>query len=164
MRMCGDLAHNPYIAWRAARRYWVSATYRFSVKYWHLFLDSFCSFFLIFLDKSGSVADSFSFLDFIFILFYTRLHDFSLTIVNCKCFVSPEDWTSWTSTTFWLQKYKIILNSAPFFSFFVQNEFDFNKKLKLHIYFILSIKRETVDSIFAGLSLSLDMLIYIIKV
>ena len=37
------------------------------------------------------------------------------------------------------------------------------KKLKLHIYFILSIKRETVDSIFAGLSLSLDMLIYIIR-
>ena len=35
------------------------------------------------------------------------------------------------------------------------------KKLKLHIYFILSIKRETVDSIFAGLSL--DMLIYIIR-
>ena len=36
------------------------------------------------------MADSFSFLDFIFILFYTRLLDFSLTIVNCKCFVSPE--------------------------------------------------------------------------
>ena len=51
-----------------------------------------------------------------------------------------------------------------FFSFFVQNEFDFNKiRLKLHIYFILSIKKEIVDSIFAGLSLSLDMLIYIIR-
>jgi len=46
----------------------------------------------------------------------------------------------------------------------VQNEFDFNKiRLKLHIYFILSIKKEIVDSIFAGLSLSLDMLIYIIR-
>ena len=117
-------------AWAAARRCWVSVTYRVSVKYWHLFLDSFCSFCLIFQGKNGSMADSFSFLDFIFILFYTRLLDFSLTIVNCKCFVSPEDWTSWTNTTFWLQKYKIILNSDPFFSFFVQNEFDFNKKTK----------------------------------
>lgn len=115
-----------------------------------------------FLGKNGSMADSFSFLDFIFILFYTKLLDFSLTIVNCKCFVSPEDWTSWTNTTFCFQKYKIILNSDSFFSFFVQNEFDFNKiKLKLHIYFILSIKKEIVDSIFAGLSL--DMLIYIIR-
>ena len=35
------------------------------------------------------MANSFSFLDFIFILFYTRLLDFCLTIVNCKCFVSP---------------------------------------------------------------------------
>ena len=79
-------------AWAAARRRWVSVTYRVSVKYWHLFLDSFCSFCLIFQGKNGSMADSFSFLDFIFILFYTRLLDFSLTIVNCKCFVSPEDW------------------------------------------------------------------------
>lgn len=84
----------------AARRCWVSVTYRVSVKYWHLFLDSFCSFCLIFQGKNGSMADSFSFLDFIFIMFYTRLLDFSLTIVNCKCFVSPEDWTSWTNTTF----------------------------------------------------------------
>ena len=30
------------------------------------------------------MADSFSFLDLIFILFYTRLLDFCLTIVNCK--------------------------------------------------------------------------------
>ena len=36
-------------------------------------------------------------------------------------------------------------------------------RLKLHIYFILSIKKEIVDSIFAGLGLSLDMLIYIIR-
>ena len=116
----------------AARRYWVSVTYRVSVKYWHLFLDSFCSFCLIFQGKNGSMADSFSFLDFIFIIFYTRLLDFSLTIVNCKCFVSPEDWTSWTNTTFCLQKYKIILNSGSFFSFFVQNEFDFNMSSRSH--------------------------------
>ena len=114
-------------AWAAARRCWVSVTYKVSVKYWHLFLDSFCSFCLIFQGKNGSMANSFSFLDFIFILFYTRLLNFCLTIVNCKCFVSPEDWTSWTNTTFCLQKYKIILNSDSFFSFFVQNEFDFNK-------------------------------------
>jgi len=36
-------------------------------------------------------------------------------------------------------------------------------RLKLHIYFILSIKKEIVDSIIAGLSLSLDVLIYIIR-
>lgn len=119
-------------AWAAARRCWVSVTYRVSVKYWHLFLDSFCSFCLIFQGKNGSMADSFSFLDFIFIIFYTRLLDFSLTIVNCKCFVSPEDWTSWTNTTFCLQKYKIILNSGSFFSFFVQNEFDFNMSSRSH--------------------------------
>ena len=34
-------------------------------------------------------------------------------------------------------------------------------RLKLHIYFILSIKKEIVDSIIAGLSL--DVLIYIIR-
>ena len=130
---CKTICNNDYsstAAWAAARRCWVSVTYRVSVKYWQLFLDSFCSFCLIFQGKNGSMANSFSFLDFIFILFYTRLLDFCLTIVNCKCFVSPEDWTSWTNTTFWLQKYKIILNSDPFFSFFVQNEFDFNKKTK----------------------------------
>ena len=139
-----NLYYSSTAACAAARRYWVSVTYRVSVKYWHLFLDSFCSFCLIFQGKNGSMADSFSFLDFIFVLFYTRLLDFSLTIVNCKCFVSPEDWTSWTHSTFWLLKYKIILNSDPFFSFFVQNEFDFNKKTKAAYLFHTFNKKRTV--------------------
>ncbi len=66
---CSDYSSTAACA--AANRCCVSVNYRVGVKYWHLFLDSFCSF-------------------------------------------------------------------------FVQNEFDYNKKLKLHIYFILSIKRETV--------------------
>ena len=100
LSLCKSCFYSSTAAWAAARRCWVSVTYRVSVKYWHLFLDSFCSFCLIFQGKNGSMANSFSFLDFIFILFYTRLLNFCLTIVNCKCFVSPEDWTSWTNTTF----------------------------------------------------------------
>jgi len=42
--ICQSDIYSSTAAWAAARRYWVSATYRVSVKYWHLFLDSFCPF------------------------------------------------------------------------------------------------------------------------
>ena len=73
------------------------------------------------------MADYLSFLDFIFILFYTRLLDFSLTIVNSKCFLVQKIELHEHISHSACKKYKQISNSDSFFSFFVQNEFNFNK-------------------------------------
>ena len=93
-------------------------------------------------------------------LFYTKMLDLNLAIVNCFCFLSQKLWLHNTFCISACKNTKKKTRLDPFCLFFVQNKFVLTKILpKWHLKSTFSVKKETV----LGLSLSLDVLIYIIR-
>ena len=145
----------------AANEDWKSVTYRVSVKYWLLFFDTFCAFLHAHGYKNVLNGRGFSFLCKYFNLGFT---------LNCSTVVLQSltvnaSWVRrfWLHNTFCIfrvQKYKISLTLYTFYTFFLQNMFILTWiRPKWHLKSAISVKKETV----LGLSLSLDVLIYIIR-